>query len=44
MLRACGDSIFPVQRISPLPGGGKAYTYVVSGHQVTFTVAPRNLV
>lgn len=27
VLRACGDIIMPLQRVTPLPGGGKAYHY-----------------
>jgi len=27
VLRSCGDTIYKLQRVTPLPGGGKAYDY-----------------
>jgi hypothetical protein len=40
VLKACGYSVYPLQAVQRLPGGGRAYNYDVAGHEVTFNVPP----
>ena len=39
-LRQCGDTIYPLQHVGSLTGGGKSYTYPVSGTTITYDVPP----
>jgi hypothetical protein len=40
VLTACGDRVYPLQHIAPLPGGGSSYSYDVAGSAVVFDVPP----
>lgn len=41
-LQQCGDHVFPLEAVEPLPGGGSAYRYDVEGAQTTYLVPPQS--
>lgn len=40
LLTACGDHIYSLQAVRPLPGGGSSYRYDVDGRSVAMLVPP----